>query len=40
MLCERWCEALRDFTGEMDPPVALDVGCGIGGVTYELARAF
>ena len=40
MLCERYCEALRDFTGERDPPAALDVGCGVGGLTYELARAF
>ena len=39
-LCERHCEALRDFTGERGPPAALDVGCAVGGASFELARAF
>ncbi len=40
ILCERHCLALRDFTGERPAPTALDVGCGVGGVAFELARAF
>ncbi|PNH09921.1 hypothetical protein TSOC_003420 [Tetrabaena socialis] len=39
-LCERHCEALRDFTGERGDAVAVDVGCAVGGATFELARAF
>ncbi|PSC67344.1 4-mercaptohistidine N1-C-terminal domain [Micractinium conductrix] len=40
MLCERHCTALQDFTGERKPPLAIDVGCAVGGATFELARAF
>ncbi|KAG2498281.1 hypothetical protein HYH03_003542 [Edaphochlamys debaryana] len=39
-LCEKHCEALRDFTGERAEPTALDVGCAVGGASFELARAF
>ncbi|KAG2451483.1 hypothetical protein HYH02_004081 [Chlamydomonas schloesseri] len=39
-LCERHCEALRDFTGERGDAVALDLGCAVGGAAFELARAF
>ena len=40
LLCERHCEALHDFTGERGDPVALDLGCGVGATSFELARAF
>lgn len=40
MLCERHCLALQDFTGELGAPTALDVGCAVGGATFELARVF
>lgn len=36
---ERHCAALRDFTGERPPPLALDVGCAVGGASFELTRA-
>lgn len=39
-LCERHCESLRDFTGEREEPTAVDVGCAVGGASFELARAF
>lgn len=39
-LCERHCETLRDFTGERGDWVALDLGCAVGGASFELARAF
>ncbi|GFR46879.1 hypothetical protein Agub_g8520 [Astrephomene gubernaculifera] len=39
-LCERHCAALQDFTGEREEPVAVDVGCAVGGASFELARAF
>eukprot|EP00951_Prasinocladus_malaysianus_P029110 scaffold267351_cov38-Prasinocladus_malaysianus.AAC.1 len=38
LLCERFCDALKDFNGELDPPTALDIGCAVGGATFELAR--
>ena len=40
LLAERHCAALRDFTGELGEAVALEVGCGVGGVAFELARVF
>lgn len=40
LLAERHCAALRDFTGERPDPAALDLGCGVGGATFELAHAF
>ena len=40
LLCERHCMALQDFTGELGAPTALDVGCAVGGATFELARVF
>lgn len=40
LLCERHCLALQDFTGELGAPTALDVGCAVGGATFELARVF
>lgn len=40
VLCERHCPALFDFTGEFGEPSALDLGCGVGATTFELARAF
>eukprot|EP00798_Chlamydomonas_sp_ICE-L_P014856 gene14856-20916_t len=29
-----------DFTGEHGPTAALDLGCAVGGATFELASAF
>lgn len=40
LLCERHCLALQDFTGELGAPTALDIGCAVGGATFELARVF
>ena len=40
ILAERHCSALQDFTGEYEQPMALDVGCGVGAVSFELARSF
>ncbi|KAF5830252.1 hypothetical protein DUNSADRAFT_14825 [Dunaliella salina] len=40
LLCERFCEANKDFTGERGGTLALDVGCAVGGSTFELSRAF
>jgi len=37
---ERHCDALKDFTGDIDEPTALDIGCGVGGISFELARSF
>lgn len=38
VLVERHCVALQDFTGEREPPTALDIGCAVGGATFELAK--
>ena len=40
ILAERYCPALRDFTGESGDTTALEVGCLAGGVSFELARSF
>ena len=40
VLCEKHCTALTDFTGERGATLALDLGCAVGGATFELARAF
>lgn len=40
ILAERHCEALRDFTGERGETTALDIGCTVGGISFELARSF
>lgn len=40
VLAERHCEALRDFTGERGETTALDIGCTVGGLSFELARSF
>ena len=40
ILAERYCEALRDFTGERGETTALDIGCTVGGLSFELARSF
>lgn len=40
LLCERHCAALQDFNGEGGEPTALDIGCAVGGASFELARAF
>ncbi|KAL4427428.1 hypothetical protein ABPG77_000717 [Micractinium sp. CCAP 211/92] len=40
LLCERHCGALQDFTGERGDTVALDIGCAVGGASFELARSF
>jgi len=40
ILAERHCEALRDFTGERGETIALDIGCTVGGLSFELARSF
>ncbi|GAX83216.1 hypothetical protein CEUSTIGMA_g10642.t1 [Chlamydomonas eustigma] len=39
-LCERHCAALQDITGERGETLALDIGCAVGGATFELARSF
>eukprot|EP01024_Parvocaulis_polyphysoides_P041535 TRINITY_DN38096_c0_g1_i2.p2 TRINITY_DN38096_c0_g1~~TRINITY_DN38096_c0_g1_i2.p2 ORF type:complete len:152 (-),score=33.93 TRINITY_DN38096_c0_g1_i2:95-550(-) len=39
-LAEKYCEILRDFTGESGESCALDVGCAVGGMSFELARYF
>lgn len=39
-LCEKHCDALKDFNGEKGDTLALDIGCAVGGATFELARAF
>jgi len=38
LLVERHCAALKDFTGESPPPRAIDVGCAVGGATFELTK--
>lgn len=38
-LC-RSCAALRDFTGEGSGTAALDLQCGTGGTSFELATIF
>lgn len=40
LLVERHCAALTDFTGEMEQPQALLIGCGVGGVAMALAQSF
>lgn len=40
ILVERHCAVLRDFTGELEPPIALDLYCSVGRGTFELAKAF
>mmetsp|Transcript_31829 Transcript_31829/g.82406 ORF Transcript_31829/g.82406 Transcript_31829/m.82406 type:complete len:314 (-) Transcript_31829:51-992(-) len=40
LLCERHCRALLDINGELDPPSALDLGCAVGGASFELAKSF
>ncbi|CAD7704115.1 unnamed protein product [Ostreobium quekettii] len=40
LLCEKYCVGLQDFTGENGEVTALDVGCAVGGTTFELARSF
>eukprot|EP01023_Acetabularia_acetabulum_P041962 TRINITY_DN4113_c1_g1_i2.p1 TRINITY_DN4113_c1_g1~~TRINITY_DN4113_c1_g1_i2.p1 ORF type:complete len:295 (-),score=35.23 TRINITY_DN4113_c1_g1_i2:26-910(-) len=39
-LAEQHCQALRDFTGESGESCALDLGCAVGGMTFELAKYF
>lgn len=39
-LCEKHCQTLQDFSGELGETVALDVGCAVGGSSFELARSF
>lgn len=38
MLVERHCDALKDFTGERPAPIALDIGCAVGGSTFHLSK--
>lgn len=40
ILTERHCAALQDFTGERGEAVALELGCGVGAIAFELARSF
>lgn len=40
ILAERYCPALRDFTGEGGETTVLEIGCLTGGVSFELARSF
>lgn len=39
VLVEKHCTALQDFTGERPPPIALDVGCAVGGASFHLSKA-
>lgn len=39
-LVEKHCESLRDFNGETGDQTAMDLGCAVGGASFELARAF
>jgi len=39
-LCERYCSALQDFTGETGDTLALDLGCAVGGATFEMSKCF
>ena len=39
-LVERHCDSLRDFNGEDGDPIAMDLGCAVGGASFALARAF
>lgn len=40
ILAEQHCDALKDFTGELEPPMALDLSCGVGRGAFELAKSF
>lgn len=41
LLCERFCTSLANFDGGSDNErSALDVGCAVGGASFELARSF
>lgn len=40
ILAERYCPALKDFTGENGQTTALEIGCLTGGVSFELAKSF
>eukprot|EP00798_Chlamydomonas_sp_ICE-L_P012613 gene12613-15841_t len=40
MLCEKHCAAVIDPTANKGPTTALDLGCAVGGASFELARAF
>ena len=40
LLAEKHCEALTDFNGERGPTIAMDLGCAVGGASFELARSF
>lgn len=37
-LVERHCDSLKDFTGEKPAPIALDIGCAVGGATFHLSK--
>eukprot|EP00892_Ulva_mutabilis_P006395 jgi/Ulvmu1/4127/UM019_0106.1 len=39
VLVEKHCTALQDFTGEKHSPIALDVGCAVGGSSFHLTKA-
>jgi hypothetical protein len=39
-LCEKHCKTLQDISGEFGETAALDVGCAVGGSSFELARSF
>ena len=39
-MAERNCEALQNFTGEQGEATALDLGCSVGGTTFELRQVF
>lgn len=39
-LCEKHSVALRNIDGELGETTALDIGCAVGGATFELARSF
>ncbi len=38
LICEQNCTKLKDFTGEQGDPIALDIVCGSGGTSFELAQ--
>lgn len=40
ILAERFCPALRDFTGERGETSVLDIGCSVGATSFELCRSY
>eukprot|EP00210_Caulerpa_lentillifera_P004843 g4624.t1 len=38
LLCEKHTMCLQDFTGESTEPLCLNIGCSVGGTTFELSK--